>query len=83
MNVTSQSRSSCSTRLGELLLYFSLKERLLLCVISGSEPAGLFLQNSEFTIETEGKSFKLTKNMVSVKRFQKTLHGEIASQRDS
>lgn len=33
----------------------------------------------EFTIETEGKSFKLTKDMVSVKRFQKTLHGEILS----
>lgn len=30
----------------------------------------------EFTIETEGKTFKLTKDMVSVKRFQKTLHGE-------
>lgn len=32
---------------------------------------------SEFTIETEGKTFKITKDMVSVKRFQKTLHGEI------
>ena len=31
---------------------------------------------SEFTIETEGKSFRLTKDMVSVKRFQKTLYGE-------
>lgn len=31
----------------------------------------------EFTIESEGKSFKLTKDMVGVKRFQKTLHGEI------
>lgn len=30
----------------------------------------------EFTIETEGKTFKLTKDMVSVKRFQKTVHGE-------
>lgn len=34
---------------------------------------------SEFTIETEGKTFKLTKDMVSVKRFQKTLHGKIQS----
>ncbi|KTG43837.1 hypothetical protein cypCar_00027237, partial [Cyprinus carpio] len=31
---------------------------------------------SEFTIETEGKTFKLTKDMVNVKRFQKTLHVE-------
>lgn len=31
---------------------------------------------SEFTIEAEEKMFKLTKDMVSVKRFQKTLHGE-------
>lgn len=30
----------------------------------------------EFTIETAGKTFKLTKDMVCVKRFQKTLHGE-------
>jgi hypothetical protein len=29
----------------------------------------------EFTIETEGKTFQLTKDMVNVKRFQKTLHG--------
>lgn len=29
-----------------------------------------------FAIETEGKTFKLTKDMVSVKRFQKTVHGE-------
>lgn len=35
---------------------------------------------SEFTIETEGKTFKLTKDMVSVKRFQKTLHGERKSE---
>lgn len=34
------------------------------------------LISREFTIETEGKTFKLTKDMVSVKRFQKTLHGE-------
>lgn len=31
----------------------------------------------EFTIETEGKTFQLTKDMVSVKRFQKTLHGNL------
>lgn len=30
----------------------------------------------EFTVETEGKTFQLTKDMVSVKRFQKTLHGK-------
>ncbi|KAJ7396163.1 glycine--tRNA ligase [Pitangus sulphuratus] len=30
----------------------------------------------EFTVETEGKTFKLTKDMVTVKRFQKTLHVE-------
>lgn len=34
--------------------------------------------NREFTVETEGKTFKLTKDMVSVKRFQKTLHGEVS-----
>ncbi|XP_043922798.1 glycine--tRNA ligase [Protopterus annectens] len=33
-------------------------------------------QNGEFTIETEGKTFTLTQDMVSVKRFQKTLHVE-------
>lgn len=33
----------------------------------------------EFTIETEGKTFKLTKDMVCVKRFQKTLHGELGT----
>lgn len=37
----------------------------------------LFSFNREFSIETEGKTFKLTKDMVSVKRYQKTLHGEI------
>lgn len=30
----------------------------------------------EFSFQTEGKTFKLTKDMVSVKRFQKTLHGK-------
>uniref|UniRef100_A0A8B9ETR5 Glycine--tRNA ligase n=1 Tax=Anser cygnoides TaxID=8845 RepID=A0A8B9ETR5_ANSCY len=30
----------------------------------------------EFTVETEGKTFTLTKDMVTVKRFQKTLHVE-------
>lgn len=30
----------------------------------------------EFTVETEGKTFTLTKDMVTVKRFQKTLHGK-------
>ncbi len=37
---------------------------------------GFLSQCSEFTIETEGKTFKLTKDMVNVKRFQKTLHGK-------
>ncbi|CAL8294171.1 unnamed protein product [Lota lota] len=36
----------------------------------------LLAETGEFTIETEGKSFRLTKDMVSVKRFQKTLHVE-------
>ncbi|NWW54354.1 GARS ligase, partial [Pedionomus torquatus] len=38
----------------------------------------LFLINEkgEFTVETEGKTFKLTNDMVTVKRFQKTLHVE-------
>lgn len=30
-------------------------------------------------METEGKTFKLTKDMVTVKRFQKTLHGKFVS----
>lgn len=33
-------------------------------------------EKGEFTIETEGKTFQLTKDMVNVKRFQKTLHVE-------
>ncbi|KAM7325246.1 hypothetical protein ACRRTK_015499 [Alexandromys fortis] len=36
----------------------------------------LLNEKGEFTIETEGKTFQLTKDMVSVKRFQKTLHAE-------
>uniref|UniRef100_A0A8B9ESC3 Glycine--tRNA ligase n=1 Tax=Anser cygnoides TaxID=8845 RepID=A0A8B9ESC3_ANSCY len=37
----------------------------------------LFLNvDLEFTVETEGKTFTLTKDMVTVKRFQKTLHVE-------
>lgn len=34
------------------------------------------MKKGEFTVETEGKTFQLTKDMVSVKRFQKTLHVE-------
>lgn len=30
----------------------------------------------EFSFDTEGKTFTLTKDMVTVKRFQKTLHGK-------
>ncbi|XP_063063524.1 glycine--tRNA ligase [Engraulis encrasicolus] len=44
------------------------------CFISDQEK--LLEENGEFTIETEGKSFKITKDMVTIKRFQKTLHVE-------
>ncbi|XP_056594311.1 glycine--tRNA ligase [Triplophysa dalaica] len=44
------------------------------CFITEQEK--LLNENGEFTIETEGKTFKLTKDMVIVKRFQKTLHVE-------
>ncbi|CAG5895994.1 unnamed protein product [Menidia menidia] len=44
------------------------------CFITEQEQ--LLGESGEFTIETEGKTFKLTKDMVSVKRFQKTLHVE-------
>ncbi|KAF0028066.1 hypothetical protein F2P81_019153 [Scophthalmus maximus] len=41
-----------------------------------TEQEQLLNETGEFTVETEGKTFKLTKDMVSVKRFQKTLHVE-------
>ncbi|XP_051266520.1 glycine--tRNA ligase isoform X1 [Dicentrarchus labrax] len=44
------------------------------CYISDQEK--LLSENGEFSLETAGKTFKLTKDMVSVKRFQKTLHVE-------
>uniref|UniRef100_A0A146P442 Glycine--tRNA ligase n=1 Tax=Fundulus heteroclitus TaxID=8078 RepID=A0A146P442_FUNHE len=44
------------------------------CFITEQEQ--LLNENGEFTIETDGKTFKLTKDMVGVKRFQKTLHVE-------
>ncbi|XP_060717864.1 glycine--tRNA ligase [Tachysurus vachellii] len=44
------------------------------CYITDQEK--LLSETGEFTIETEGKTFKLTKDMVSIKRFQKTLHVE-------
>ncbi|XP_030612639.1 glycine--tRNA ligase-like [Archocentrus centrarchus] len=44
------------------------------CYISDQEK--LLSETGEFSFETEGKTFKLTKDMVSVKRFQKTLHVE-------
>ncbi|XP_019129224.2 glycine--tRNA ligase [Larimichthys crocea] len=44
------------------------------CYISDQEK--LLNENGEFSLETAGKTFKLTKDMVSVKRFQKTLHVE-------
>ncbi|CAL8312768.1 unnamed protein product [Merluccius merluccius] len=44
------------------------------CYITDQET--LLNKNGEFMVETEGKTYKLTKDMVSVKRFQKTLHVE-------
>uniref|UniRef100_A0A8C5QTT7 Glycine--tRNA ligase n=1 Tax=Leptobrachium leishanense TaxID=445787 RepID=A0A8C5QTT7_9ANUR len=44
------------------------------CYISEMEQ--LLNQKGEFSIETEGKTFVLTKDMVSVKKFQKTIHVE-------
>ncbi|KAM9287807.1 glycine--tRNA ligase [Cariama cristata] len=44
------------------------------CYITEMEQ--LLNEKGEFTVETEGKTFILTKDMVTVKRFQKTLHVE-------
>ncbi|KAM8967175.1 glycine--tRNA ligase [Pelodytes ibericus] len=44
------------------------------CYITEMEQ--LLNEKGEFTIETEGKTFLLTKDMVSVKKFQKTIHVE-------
>ncbi|KAM9331674.1 glycine--tRNA ligase-like [Pholidichthys leucotaenia] len=44
------------------------------CYISDQEE--ILSETGEFSFETEGKTFRLTKDMVSVKRFQKTLHVE-------
>ncbi|XP_054478568.1 glycine--tRNA ligase [Anoplopoma fimbria] len=44
------------------------------CYISDQEE--LLNEKGEFSVETQGRTFKLTKDMVSVKRFQKTLHVE-------
>ncbi|XP_072306981.1 glycine--tRNA ligase-like isoform X2 [Eucyclogobius newberryi] len=41
-----------------------------------TEQEKLLNETGEITVETEGKTFKLTKDMVSVKRQQKTLHVE-------
>ncbi|CAH2281929.1 glycine--tRNA ligase [Pelobates cultripes] len=41
-----------------------------------TEMEQLLNEKGEFTIETEGKTFQLTKDMVSVKKFQKTIHVE-------
>ncbi|XP_078008138.1 glycine--tRNA ligase isoform X1 [Phascolarctos cinereus] len=41
-----------------------------------TEMEKLLSEKGEFTIETEGKTFQVTKDMVSVQRFQKTLHVE-------
>ncbi|NXL58526.1 GARS ligase, partial [Chordeiles acutipennis] len=51
--------------------YLSMCEE---CYITEMEH--LLNEKGEFTVETEGKTFKLTKDMVTVKRFQKTLHVE-------
>ncbi|XP_037612549.1 glycine--tRNA ligase [Sebastes umbrosus] len=44
------------------------------CYITDQEK--LLKEKGEFSIETQGRTFKLTKDMVSVKRFQKTVHVE-------
>ncbi|KAF3836567.1 hypothetical protein F7725_029125 [Dissostichus mawsoni] len=44
------------------------------CYITDQEK--LLTEKGEFSIETQGRTFKVTKDMVSVKRFQKTLHVE-------
>nr|XP_046227594.1 glycine--tRNA ligase isoform X2 [Scatophagus argus] len=44
------------------------------CYISDQEK--LLNEKGEFTIQTRGMTFTLTRDMVSVKRFQKTLHVE-------
>ncbi|XP_029314059.1 glycine--tRNA ligase-like [Cottoperca gobio] len=44
------------------------------CYISDQEK--LLDKNGEFSVETQGGTFKVTKDMVSVKRFQKTVHVE-------
>ncbi|XP_042254922.1 glycine--tRNA ligase isoform X1 [Thunnus maccoyii] len=44
------------------------------CYISDQEK--LLNENGEFSFQAEGKTLRLTKDMVSVKRFQKTLHVE-------
>ncbi|XP_066483691.1 glycine--tRNA ligase [Tiliqua scincoides] len=54
-----------------VLEYLSICDK---CYINEMEE--LLNEKGEFTIETEGKTFQLTKDMVSVKRFQKTLHVE-------
>ncbi|XP_040287241.1 glycine--tRNA ligase [Bufo bufo] len=41
-----------------------------------SEMEKILEEKGEFTIETEGKTFQLTKDMVGVKKFQKTIHVE-------
>ncbi|XP_053715296.1 glycine--tRNA ligase-like [Synchiropus splendidus] len=49
-------------------------ERCDECFISDHEK--LLNEKGEFTVEVDGKPFHLTKDMVSVKRFQKTIHVE-------
>ncbi|KAL7840789.1 hypothetical protein AOLI_G00261120 [Acnodon oligacanthus] len=44
------------------------------CYITDQEK--LLSENGEFTVEIDGKTFTLTKDMVNIKRFQKTLHVE-------
>ncbi|XP_068437773.1 glycine--tRNA ligase [Clinocottus analis] len=44
------------------------------CYISDQEK--LLNEKGEFSVETQGRTFKVTKEMVGVKRFQKTVHVE-------
>lgn len=62
--------------------FFGLRERPPVYILSPPVLSRCLVSpHREFTVKTEGKSFKLTKDMVSVKRFQKTLHGEIPTGR--
>uniref|UniRef100_A0A3Q3DSZ2 Glycyl-tRNA synthetase 1 n=1 Tax=Hippocampus comes TaxID=109280 RepID=A0A3Q3DSZ2_HIPCM len=40
-------------------------------------------ESGEFSVSTEGKTFKLSTDMVAVRRFQKTLHGRLKKKKKS